>query len=117
MKKARLTEKQTLYTRCVPRAGRSLNQRRKAQINNRLRSQLDESSVAGQGMLAVHSDLAPNGDHRGLRVFLKIFDEYYDDSARQLTLAALLTKSRLRMVVHRNDLLHRRELAFTLSDG
>lgn len=53
MKKARLTEKQTLYTRCVPRAGRSLNQRRKAQINNRLRSQLDESSVAGQMIYSI----------------------------------------------------------------
>ncbi|QNR63102.1 DEAD/DEAH box helicase [Rhodobacter capsulatus] len=74
-------------------------------------------ATPGLGGAAVHIDLAPNGERRGLRDPSKIFEGYDDDRARQQTLAALLPKAKLRMAAQKNDLPHRRELAFTLSDG
>jgi hypothetical protein len=74
-------------------------------------------AMPGLGATTVHIDLAPNGDHRSLRDFPKIFESYDDDRTRQQTLAALLPKARLRMAARKSDLPHRRELAFTLGDG
>jgi ATP-dependent helicase YprA (DUF1998 family) len=74
-------------------------------------------AMPGLGMATVHVDLAPNGGSLRSRDFPKIFDGYDDDRARQQTLAALLPRAQLRMVAHRSDLPHRRELALTLSDG
>lgn len=62
-------------------------------------------------------DIAPNGDRRGLCDFPKVYDGYDDDHLHAEVMRQLLLGAMVRMAAHRNDLPHRREMRFTLSDG
>lgn len=74
-------------------------------------------NVPGGRSAAMTVDLAPNSERRGAREPERIYESYHDDLLRGEALRELLPGAKIRMARHRNDLPHRREMRFVLSDG
>lgn len=72
-------------------------------------------SMPGAAKAKVAVDLAPSGDRGGEP--WRVYDGFAHDGDRRAVLAALMPKARITLALHRNDLPHRREFAFALTDG